>query len=59
MSRLLPSEEGDHTVYVIDFYDRCKYFGYTREFVFYRADCGTCSSARPRRTSCPVGASLS
>lgn len=37
MSRLLPSEEGDHTVYVIDFYDRCNYFGYTRETVFYRA----------------------
>ena len=35
--RLLPGEEGDHTVYVIDFYDRCKYFGYTREPVFYRA----------------------
>ena len=37
MLRLLPGEEGDHTVYVIDFYDRCKYFGYTREPVFYRA----------------------
>ena len=37
MFRLLPGEEGDHTVYVIDFYDRCKYFGYTREPVFYRA----------------------
>ena len=37
MSRLLPNEEGDHTVYVIDFYDRCKYVGYTREPVFYRA----------------------
>ena len=35
--RQLPGEEGDHTVYVIDFYDRCKYFGYTREPVFYRA----------------------
>lgn len=34
--RLLPGEEGEHTVYVIDFYDRCKYFGYTREPVFYR-----------------------
>ena len=37
MFRQLPGEEGDHTVYVIDFYDRCKYFGYTREPVFYRA----------------------
>ena len=35
--RLLPGEEVDHTVYVIDFYDGCKYFGYTREPVFYRA----------------------
>ena len=35
--RQLPGEEGNHTVYVIDFYDRCKYFGYTREPVTYRA----------------------
>ena len=35
--RLLPGEHEDHTVFVIDFYDRCKYFGYTRESVFYRA----------------------
>ena len=35
--RLLPGEEDDHTVFVIDFYDRCKYFGYTRDLVFYRA----------------------
>ncbi|MXZ91000.1 MAG: hypothetical protein F4W95_00055 [Chloroflexi bacterium] len=35
--RLLPSEADEHTVYVIDFYERCKYFGYTRESVFYRA----------------------
>ena len=35
--RLLPGETDDHTVYVIDFYDRCKYFGYTKELVFYRA----------------------
>ena len=35
--RLLPGEEDEHTVYVIDFYDRCKYFGYTKEPVFYRA----------------------
>lgn len=30
-------EEGEHIVYVIEFYGRCKYFGYTREPVFYRA----------------------
>ena len=35
--RLLPGEEDQHTVYVIDFYDQCKYFGYTKELVFYRA----------------------
>ena len=35
--RLLPGEEGDHTVFAIDFYDRCKYLGYTKESVFYRA----------------------
>ena len=35
--RLLPGEEDAHTVFVIDFYDRCKYFGYTKESVFYRA----------------------
>ena len=35
--RLLPGEEDGHTVFVIDFYDRCKYFGYTKEPVFYRA----------------------
>ena len=35
--RLLPGEEDDHSVFVIDFYDRCKYFGYTKESVFYRA----------------------
>ena len=34
--RLLPGEEDNHTVYVIDFYDRCKYFGYTKEPVFHR-----------------------
>ena len=36
-TRLLPGEEGDPTVYVVDFYDQCKYFGYTLEPVFYRA----------------------
>ena len=35
--RLLPGEQDDHTVFVIDFYDRCKFFGYTKELVFYRA----------------------
>ena len=35
--RLLPGEHDDHTVFAIDFYDRCKYFGYTKELVFYRA----------------------
>ena len=35
--RLLPGEHEDHTVFVIDFYDRCKYFGYTKESVFHRA----------------------
>ena len=35
--RTLPGEHDDHTVYVIDFYDQCKYFGYTKELVFYRA----------------------
>ena len=35
--RLLPGEEGAHSVFVIDFYDRCKFFGYTKEPVFHRA----------------------
>lgn len=35
-ARPLPGEEQDHTVFVIDFYDGCKYFGYTKEFVPYR-----------------------
>ena len=34
-ARLLPGEERGHTVF--DFYDGCKYFGYTKEQVFYRA----------------------
>ena len=33
---LLPGEEGGHTVFVIEFYDGCKYFGYTRKSVFAR-----------------------
>ena len=37
VARLLPGEERDHTVFVIDFYDGCKYFGYTKEDVTYRA----------------------
>ena len=36
-ARLLPGEEHGHTVFVIDYYDGCKYFGYTKEQVFYRA----------------------
>ena len=34
---LLPGEEGGHTVFVIEFYDGCKYFGYTKDDVTYRA----------------------
>ena len=34
---LLPGEQNDNTVYLIDFYDRCRYFGFTKEPVFYRA----------------------
>ena len=58
MSRLLPGEEGDHTVYVIDFYDRGKYFEYTREPVFYCTVPPTLSVASSqasttcRRTDC-------
>ena len=33
---LLPGEEGGHTVFVIEFYDGCKYFGYTRKSVAAR-----------------------
>ena len=36
-SRLLPGEQDHNTVYLIDFYDRCRYFGFTKEPVFYRA----------------------
>ena len=35
--QLLPGEADDHTVYAIDFYDRCKHFGYTKGSVFHRA----------------------
>ena len=34
--RLLPGEERGHTVFVVDFYDGCKYVGYTRGSVFGR-----------------------
>lgn len=34
--RLLPGETDDYTVFVIDFYDRCKYFGYTKDPVLAR-----------------------
>ena len=36
VARLLPGEERDHTVFVVDFYDGCKHFGYTKEYVTYR-----------------------
>ena len=36
-ARPLPGEEQNYTVFVIDFFDGCKYFGYTKEFVAYRA----------------------
>lgn len=32
----LPGEENLNTVFVIDFYDGCRYFGYTNESVTYR-----------------------
>ena len=35
-TRLLPGEERHNTVFVIEFYDGCKYFGYTKESVAYR-----------------------
>ena len=35
-ARPLPGEEGGHTVFVIEFYDGCKYFGYTKDDVTYR-----------------------
>ena len=36
-ARRLPGEEGGHTVFAIEFYDGCKYFGYTKDDVSYRA----------------------
>ena len=33
----LPGEDSLNTVFVIDFYDDCRYFGYTKERVAYRA----------------------
>lgn len=35
-ARLLPGEEGGRTVFVVDFRDGCRYFGYTRGSVFNR-----------------------
>ena len=35
-ARRLPGEERGHTVFVIEFYDGCKCFGYTKEDVTYR-----------------------
>ena len=35
--RLLPGEEDDNTVYLLDFYDRCRYFDFTKAPVFHRA----------------------
>ena len=37
LTRTLPGEEGGYTVFTLDFYDGCKYFGYTKEFVQDRA----------------------
>ena len=36
-ARPLPGEECGYTVFVIDFYDGCKYFGCMKEYVAYRA----------------------
>ena len=36
LTRALPGEGDDHSVFVIDFFDRCKYFGYTKQPVFSR-----------------------
>ena len=33
---LLPGEQGGRTVFVVDFWDGCRYFGYTRGSVFGR-----------------------
>ena len=35
-TRRLPGEERLNTVFVIEYYDGCKYFGYTKEHVAYR-----------------------
>ena len=35
-TRRLPGEERLNTVFVIEYYDGCKYFGYTKEYVAYR-----------------------
>ena len=36
-SRLLPGETGNYTVFSIEFYDGCRYFGYTKGGVMFRA----------------------
>ena len=36
LTRTLPGEEGGYTVFTLDFYDGCKYFGYTKESVQQR-----------------------
>ena len=33
LTRTLPGEEGGYTVFTLDFYDGCKYFGYTKESI--------------------------
>ena len=33
LARTLPGEEGGYTVFTLDFYDGCKYFGYTKDSV--------------------------
>ena len=35
-TRRLPGEERLNNVFVIEYYDGCKYFGYTKEYVAYR-----------------------
>ena len=35
-TRRLPGEERLNTVFVIEYYDGCKYFGYTKDHVAYR-----------------------
>ena len=59
-NRPLPGEETRNTVFVIDFYDGCKYFGYTKDFVIHRtASLSSSWSSRPPRTYSPVPAAPS